>query len=267
MPSLALDSVIDKVISFYPRIEPNRFPDNRSASGNPCSFGLIKDDDDASIRFAACHQPVSHALNGKNAKVNQIITSYPKQSEIDVSWFDCLIRYPFKKIADKVSLEETNTGKLYVHIRDVKKIPKQVVYNFCIATRVPVEWGHYYFKEWSALGQAGVNPMLAFLLSSSRLDTSKTDPLDWVLKKRVGYGWHFPFENRSCWFKIITGEYEITRSTSCIPCNEIWGNDPTEKVTFLHNLTVRQICEKLDQPINPDPDFPKYEGETYEKVY
>lgn len=210
-----------------------------------------------------CHASVSSDYKHKD----QLITSIPLKTDCDIHFIEMLMKFPFRQFADKISLETSDTGEFYLRVRQVQQIPPQVLYNIAIASRTPLEHGHYYFKRWTELAQAGVNPMLAFILSTHNLsDTYKSDPLEWTFDSIEGDIYHFFLDPTSNWTNIIEGTVETHKYDCCTPCNKIWGNSDYDFFESLIGLTIKQITDKLGYPVSPNANFPNYEGKTYVKT-
>ena len=263
MPVKASESgIIESVVSFYPDLKPRIAPTYNDAIGNPCSFALFTDD----LRFVygpkadICHSSVADTRKLSD----QLITSLPYKTDCDMHFITMLLKFPFRQWSDHISIEMTGSGEFYLRVRNIQQIPPQVLYNLAIATRTPLEHGHYFFKRWTTLAQAGVNPMLAFILSTHNLKgTRKKDPLEWTFDSCEGENWHFFLDPTNNWESIIEGTVKLHDYDRCTPCNSIWGSYDYLFFESLEGLTIQQICDKLGYPVDPNPTFPSYKGKTY----
>lgn len=194
------------------------------------------------------------------------ITSLPRQTALDLAYYQMLIDFPFKAYAPFLSIETTEDGlEYYARITGLRTLPPQLVYNFVIATRTPVEWEFYWFKKFSLLARAGVQPMLAFSLSQHLVpDDIESDPLTWKFTGLDGSDWHFWNDPTNDWLRLINGTPIITEGQKYgAPCNVIWGKKDYLFWDMLENKTVQWISDHLGQTIDPQPNFPQYEGDTY----
>lgn len=195
---------------------------------------------------------------------DQFITSIPLKSDCDIHFIVMLMKFPFRHYAENISLEISDTGDFYLRVRNVQKIPPQVLYNLAIASRTPVEHGFFFFKKWAKMAQAGLNPMLAFILSTHSLKgTRKKNPLEWTFDTVIGEDWHFFLDPTANWSNVIEGKVTLHAFDNCTPCNTIWGKYDYLFFESLEGLTLQQITDKLGYPVDPNPSFPQYEGKTY----
>jgi len=175
-----------------------------------------------------------------------------------------LMKFPFRQWSENISLEISDSGEFYLRVQNVKQIPPQVLYNLAIASRTPVEHGFFFFKNWAKMAQAGLNPMLAFILSTHSLKgTRKKDPLQWTFDSVVGEDWHFFLDPTVNWQNVIESKVTLHQFDSCTPCNTIWGEYDYLFFESLEGLTLQQISDKLGYPVDPNPSFPQYKGKTY----
>lgn len=254
-----LEKAVKAVVDTYPELGPHTSPGGGRHHGSPCSTVFFDDTGSRESLIDACHSSVQLSYT----KYNNLVTSLPNSTPIDLAYYQMLLDIPFKNFTNHFSIEKTEDGHYYALVRDIPKIPPQVLYNFVIATRTPVEWSFYWFEKWSKLCKAGVNPMLAFILSTNKLSGTKgNDPLVWTFKDRSGSDWHFWFDKNVDWSNLLTASVTL-HTYGCTPCNTIWGSNNYEWFTSQKGLTVQQISDKFGCAVIPNPEFPEYEGKTF----
>lgn len=240
---------IPKLIATYPGV----------TGEHPSSWFCVNQEGNGNAWYDnACHSTMCYADKGK---WDELYTGVPKDDEIGIAYQRMLIHGPFKAYSDLISLEQH--GKHYVlHVTDLDKIPANVLYNFCVASRVPVEHSQL-LKPWYDGVQLGFDPTLSFLLSYS----TNGQPFD---KKRTFNGDrnqtnHFWFYKDADWMRIIKGDVVPNvlskpykeHPGGCRPTNVIWGA-ANYNIQFAE-LTAEAISEKLGVPIEPlvaDPEKP-----------
>lgn len=204
---------------------------------------------------------------------DQLITGVPRDNPLDLAYITFLIEGPFRSFQDRISLETIEiegVHKFYLRCTKLDTWPANVIYNFCIATRVPVEFSAI-LPLWGKMVEAGVNQSLAFLVASrvykrgeKTLDPADFSPDPWEWKLDSLYcpnSGHFWFDPTSGWEPILLGEPLINAFTAnykanpagCTPCNSIWGKvKPTDRDRLSHK-TVKQLSDhfgftKSDNP-------------------
>lgn len=195
---------------------------------------------------------------------DQLLTAVPCDQALDLAYITFLIDGPFRAFRDRIFLEQ-HEDKYYLRCDKLDTWPANVLFNFCIATRTPIEFPHV-VKAWGQLAQAGVNEALAIILASKftflklgsgynrKRDVPEGDPWDWKLDQFEGPLGHFWFDPVSKWTTLINGlpliaEYSRdyrSRPPEVTPTNKIWGLAEKDVLLSMIGLTVREITEKLD---------------------
>lgn len=189
---------------------------------NPSSFMLI-DDIKSSCWIkgpTACHGDMPYLQPGQ---WDRMITAVPMAKPNDLAYIAMLIDGPFRGFSDLITLnKDVDSGLYYLELTNLDKWPANVLYNFCIATRVPIEWPGI-LSYWSYLVAKGYNATLAFLISTSNHGRP-------FKKERVwNYTNHMWLDATSDWGTILSGSPLMTCKSyksspeSCTPTNKIWG--------------------------------------------
>lgn len=229
------DCIVDKYL-------PELFNSYCSIDNNTPSSWVVWTEDCLDIHLKTlrvCHSDMVDLDSG----FDHLITAMPNKKPIDVAYQRMLISGPFKGWSDLISIESID-GQYFIHCSDLDKWPANVLYNYCIATRVPIEHRILLF-EWDRLVKSGVGPTMAFLLS--------------YLHNVEEIGEHLWFDTTSDWLSILRGEvcsssdsFKIDPS-GCTPCNIIWGRRNNK---FMIEMTDEEIIyfygvEKTSQVIAP----------------
>jgi len=253
-----------RVTQTYPKLKPNRSPTPPYTAGQACcSYVLFNDDQSVYKEYleARCHDRVKYHIGA----FTRVVTSFPKSGPIDLAYLKMLCSGPFNQISDKVTLVY-DESQVFIHITDANLIPSQLLYNFLIATRTPLEHSHFYFKNWYKMARRGIDPCLAFILSTHILDTSNSDPDKWVFKGLKGDWHHFWMDANSNWLNVICGKADFNPRARCVPCNSIWGEATSAIIGRLTGKTIGYIQDHMFiGHYLPKPDFPAYRGRTYDR--
>jgi hypothetical protein len=218
-------------------------------TATPSSYILWSDDKNGPLPFSSlgfiCHNKMPYLNKG----FDHLITAAPKVDEISLAYLRMLISGPFRSVSDLIAIEQYE-DKFYINCSNLSKWPANVLYNFCIATRTPIEFSML-LPRWHDLVQEGYNETLAFLLSASTFG-SKFEYNRSMLQSRYGHMW---LDEATCWAKVISGS--MSRITSdfktspgaCKPCNIIWtGSQSMER---FRKMSDKDISEALGLPIGP----------------
>lgn len=199
---------------------------------------------------------------------DEMVTAVPKSDELSLEYLRMLIRGPFRSMSDLIKIDRIKNN-YYLHIMELGKWPANVLMNFCIASRIPIEFG-YLLSPWAKRCEAGFDPTLAFLLTYSygcknTLYGVADEQFDYrsFSVARSGHMWLDP---ASKWMNILTGMPEKvskpfkTHPGDSRPTNLIWGhcNDHQQ----LREMTDEQIADFYTQPLVvleplPEPPPPK----------
>lgn len=213
---------------------------------NPSSWFVWNDHSYKNYTTKVCHSDMRWLDTG----FDELITAVPNSSEIDLEYIRMLIRGPFRSFSDLIKLERVKSI-YYLHCLALDKWPANVLMNFCIASRVPIEF-EYFIPPWAERCNAGFDPTLAYLLTCSYGSTrNKTQfPTRTFDIHRSNHMW---FDPASKWSNILNGIIEEPsvsykeKPAAATPTNIIWGrcNDYSK----LMLMTDKEIAEFYTQPI------------------
>lgn len=249
-PQQLEDELVEKMLSTYRNL----------SSGHPSSFfTATKDFTKTRTEWTyVCHAPLARWTQGHDV----LFTACPCAKELDLAYIQWLINGPFRGFSDKISLVQHATGLYYLKVDELDKWPANVLYSFCIATRMPMEH-HMYLERWAVFKDAGIDPSLAFLLAinSITLDDPPTAPWDYKVRGAnmgVGNYNHHWFDTKLSWARVINGDViaDLAPAKSfkvnpqfCKPCNQIWyGKSPQAEFTALLKKDVSELCDIFGLP-------------------
>lgn len=225
----------------------------------PSSYFLWSNNDFKSKEFLSnvCHA----GLPGLDRNIwDNLITAVPKSDEISLAYQRMLIQGPFKGLSDLITLESKGNN-YYIRCTNLDKWPSNVLYNYCIATRLPIEFNNL-LPRWNELVKVGFNSTLALLLSQSTNGT----PFSKNYGRKFPNSNHMWFDPSSDWLAIVNGEMLDPAPESfkkqpahCFPCNVIWGS----RQNYFKYITMsdEEISEQLGLPIvisKPPPKRPTF---------
>ena len=174
-------------------------------------------------------------------------------------------------MSDLISLVKIK-DQYYLQCSDLEKWPAPLLFNFCVASRVPIEF-YDQMNHWSSLVQEGYPEVLAFLLSHS------------CNGKGFKYARGFPehghhwFDPSSDWLRIIEGKPDLggyrysKHPAEVTPSNVIWGVSEDYKV--IAKMTNVEAAEFFGFKFPPkrekqapkklsDHGIPKWQGVQYQ---
>lgn len=231
---------IEELIKSYPEID----------EGNPSSFIVVDEHGNRTIiRFAdICH---ANLYNLNQDKHQELITAVPVQTEASLKYIRALINGPFREWFSYIDLCVYQDGNHYIHMTDLDKIPSPVVYNFCIATRVPIEYYDVVENFCRLVSEFDVDERVALCISARVLD--KNFDLDTKLEEMtVPSDGHFWFDHTSSWRTIIEGQLKLDGYESykkaphkCRPCNIIWGKDTKDTLQRYCEMTIGELAKEF----------------------
>ncbi len=199
---------------------------------------------------------VCHAsLTYKSTGWSHMVTAVPKSDELSLEYLRMLVNGPFKAMAVLISLEQED-GKYYLRLSHLDRWPANVLYKFCIASRLPIEF-HHFLPRWSKLVEQGYNSTLALLLSYSN------NGQEWVkgYKRVYPNKHHLWFDPASNWANIIKGDMVglsvpyAEYPAGCRPCNKIWG--VSGDYSKFMEMPDEEISAFMQLPIEPLVPLPK----------
>lgn len=216
---------------------------------------LVRDDPPYVKTFCltACHADMKHVDANT---YDRLITAVPKAEPNDLAYLSMLINGPFRCMSDLIHLIQDAERELwYLECTDLDKWPADVLYNFCIASRAPIEWSHL-LDYWAKLVAIGYDPTLAFLISQSNSGKEFAGERAW------NFNHHMWFDASSDWRLILKGEPKHTahsfksKPSACVPCNRIWGS--SVDYVKLITATDKEIAQFFDiEPVMPEPPHPR----------
>lgn len=201
-----------------------------------------------------------------------LITYIKSPKPLDLAYTNWLISGPFRGMSDKVSIIKHPTGKYYLKCTDLAKWPSKVLYNLCIASRMP--WEHeQYLERWELFTKAGIDPSLSFLLSVNSITYDPPEkPWEWKVKTPnygVGNSNHHWFDAHTNWRRVMEGDLnaDFTPAHSfknnpddCRPTNCIWSVEydelnPQDQFKEVLGKDVNQLYELfgLTKTVEPKP--------------
>lgn len=207
-----------------------------------------------------CHRDMTYSVG-----LDEMVTAVPKTDELSLEYLRMLIRGPFCSMADLIKLDRVGSN-YYLHILSLDKWPANVLYNFCIASRTPIEFG-FLLSNWAKRCEAGFDPTLAFLLTYSYGWHSTEHTQGTVRDFSVHRPGHLWFDAASNWYFIINGLFTNvskpfkTDPSYCTPCNTIWGHSDDyrrlklmsdDEIAAFYTQPVK-IYEKPPEPIKLAP--------------
>lgn len=219
---------------------------------DPSSYILISNNPKVEpfVRLAeACHADMRYAAANT---WDQLITAVPRTDELSLAYIRMLLQGPYRGLSCFITLKQSD-GNWYLHATDLDQIPAKALYNFCIASRVPIEYKEH-LPFWDKLVKQGYNSVLAYLLSWSN-DGKELKPG----KSRSWYASnHMWFSNTSDWNNIINanmigleGNFRSLPGGAA-PCNIIWGE--SQDAAKLSTMTELAIAEYFGlPPVLPEP--------------
>lgn len=260
IPQKELD-LARNLVKCYPQIDGSR----------PSAWTLYSNDFehiDESHLFI-CHAKMALTPRTEPGLYDQLLTAMPHTDPVSMAYLNWLVEGPFRRFADRIHYRKVD-GLWYIHV-DLADFPANVMYNFCIATRGPIEWKAL-LTTWDKLIQAGVSRELAFLCARfvscytrsgddmlSSYQPDNLGPLDWQLKYDFNDTGHIWLDFNSDWGRVISGNPDPTTfkdpykvdNTGCRPTNRIWGYGSREFFSGLKSKTAREVLALFDVKVPP----------------
>lgn len=186
---------------------------------------------------------------------NYLVTAVPKSDHVSLSYLRMLIHGPFKGVSDLIHLVKTKEG-YYLQCSDLEKWPSAVLFNFCMASRVPIEFQNQ-LDGWVDVMDEGYPEVLAFLLSHS------TEGKKFKAYRSYPEHGHHWFDPSSDWRRIIEGRPDLSGlnygnyPTSVTPSNSIWGKTyDYDVVRKMDNVKAAEFYGWKHPPKKEKPKFP-----------
>lgn len=218
-----------------------------TTKSNPSSYFIKKEDGTYEMHLTEiCHASMTSPHMTGSAV--EMVTACPMASEVDLMYLRMLVNGPYRAFSDNIEIKKSGDF-YYLHITNLDKFPANVLYNFNIATRLPIEFPDY-LKRFPKLLAKGYNPTLAFLLSWMDYQHSAS---------RYWHSEHLWFDTSSNWKSILEGNpsgfsapFGLSRS-GCRPANKIWGYAPDE-AKKIDKMSEEAIVEYFGMSIKPKPE-------------
>lgn len=258
-----LDKNLPQLIEYYPLLG-----ERRGYDAHPSSWFVINNSDGKVLHhnLEICHASmVSYDAN----YWDELVTACPITDDISLAYQQMLMTGPFKAFSDLVSLERYGDNHYYIHCTGLDQWPANALYNYCIATRIPIEH-QYLMPNFGKFLEKGYDPTLSFLLSYSTRGTNKT-----VREfPDLGHYWHDP---SASWHNILHGDLQLLgrpfkeKPGDSRPCNVIWGTSedyrqlikmPAEAVADFYGLKIKHVYVPKPTMILP-PMKKKPAGDPY----
>ena len=194
---------------------------------------------------------VCHAdMRFHSAGYDHLVTAMPMRDEISIRYIRMLIHGPFRAFGDLITLKK-HKHDYYIQVDHLDKWPANVLFNFCIASRVPIEYP-YLFERWRELVKEGYPEFFSFLLSYS------TAGKPFKKEREFPCHNHFWFDPAADWHKLLAGSPDLTVKSfrdapwNTTPANVIWGKSDLHYK--LARLTDSQVGEIFDIKLKPKPE-------------
>lgn len=226
-----MQQIIDDVIGAYPSIgtKPQYCIVNNA-------FGLYSNDGKRSVSHVTnnlCHKKLREVEPGF---YDNLITSWPKD---DKEFFLFLTNFLYRNWAQYIHRKtDPKTKKKYILVTDLDKIPANVLQNFCIASRMPVEFPHNIVRMKELMNE-GLHPCFAFALRQAQ-----TNPNGTVLIIS-SFQDHSPMSNTSSLRTLVSCEPVLLsvpfkeEPKKVTPTNCIWGE--SQDLRALQGLTIHEF--------------------------
>lgn len=195
-------------------------------------------------------QSVCHAdMRYHGAGYDHLVTAVPKKDRLGLKYIRMLLAGPFRAFSDLISLKQLKDD-YYLQVDGLDKWPANVLFNFCIASRAPIEFDHL-FERWDVLCHAGYPEMLAWLLSYSTGGKSFKGSREFPQQN------HFFIDPATNWRNVLAGTPNLagspfkTAPLGITPSNVIWGlSQDHHKISV---MTDEKIAAYFDLKIVEKP--------------
>lgn len=222
-------------------------------NGSPFSWSKSK-----TFFDRACHAELQ--TNVDSDTWDHLITWVPVFDPLSLDYLRWLISGPFREYQDLITLE--NLGDNYfLRCQHLDKWPSNVIYSFCIASRIPIEYP-LAITRWVKYKDLGVDPGLAFIAATDSSNPSWNHKLSGsnAGHPNTNHMWFAPTVNYKT---ILTGEtdkaevsplsYKASPKT-CRPGDVIWGVRDRADMTFA-GQTVKDISKLMGYPTCKDKAY------------
>lgn len=198
------------------------------------STWLVASDDFAKTNIhdgECCHAMMRYAEAGW---IDTLITAVPKSDEVSLAYLRGLIDTLFKNFSDRIQLlQDTESDCWYLKCTNLDRFPANVLFNFCIASRAPIEYPGVVTK-FGELVAGGLPVNFAILLSRYHISDIVGSDI-WTYKVTTSStveSHHFFLNPTSDWLSILGGNPDKKKfrgnykkyPASGTPANIIWGH-------------------------------------------
>lgn len=211
----------------------------------PSSWFAWTKDKVVSNILCICHANMCY----DGAGYDNLITAVPQSDGLSLEYLRMLIRGPFRSYSDLIKLDRFGND-YFLHLLSLDKWPANVLMNFCIASRVPIELKSF-LTPWANRCDEGFDPVLAFLLVYKSKNFSIPGPD------------HLWFDPGSSWSNILCGTFQSvsrpfkTHPQDSRPTNLIWGHsDDYKKLLTMSDVEIAEFYKQPIQILEP-PEPPK----------
>lgn len=178
-----------------------------------------------------CHAGIKYLENPQS--YHECLLAVPESDYLSLQYLDYLINIQFKQFTKYITLKQY-FGDHYIHVTGLNEFPANAFYNFCIATRTPIE-NMPTLKQWANLVKLGLDPSLAMLIAGFGSPDQKITSLDDVMEMDgVPNTNHWWFDINLSWKNLIqaepgnmSGPY-CKDPKSCMPSNIMWGKSSAQ---------------------------------------
>lgn len=205
-------------------------------------------------------KPLSHLVRVCHADMryhpagyDYLVTAVPRADKVSLAYLRMLIHGPFKAFSDLIELVRLK-NIYYLQCNDLNKWPAPVLFNFCIASRVPIEFQNQ-LDGWTKLREEGYPEVLAFLLSHSVGGDDFKNERDFPMN---GHDW---FDPSADWKRIIDGSPDLSACNysqapgNITPSNVIWGK--SEVPCIIRKLNNLKAAEHFGFKFPSKPSKPQ----------
>lgn len=214
---------------------------------NPSSWVLLSDDpkwvDESYAKV--CHADLRNNLYTEWTKL-----LLPVTGDHAVEYCTHLINGPFSKYKEWIKIEKFEQNH-YILLTGLDEFPANALFNFCIATRAPIEFPNT-IRSWLNLRSFGMPANLALVIAGltepSDVITGLDEKANFVGTPNANHWW---FDNGSRWDQLLNGIPHAlaapynSKSKRCTPTNVIWGESIIiHTMNMFETKTLREIMEK-----------------------
>lgn len=200
------------------------------------------------------HKQICHANMAFDEQPGKdvLLTACPKTDDLSIKYIEFLMRGPFRAFQDKISFVSCN-DKPIIRVDDLDQWPANVLFNFCVATRVPIEHRSY-LKLWGKLVKSGVDENVAAAIGFYYANDAVNIP---IRNDPLFTNQHFYFDMNSKLSNIVHGTFTTSADSykmnpeASKPSNGIWGFCTPEDRELIKGKTPAELCEVFKVSFTP----------------